>query len=109
MPGSVAVGPADCWDPHAATVTRRTAIAAKRDPIFGIEAPPLFMKMYLNSLCEGAPIALTVWRSGGGCPVCRSAAPANSRDDLGWLPLGRRLTLRQPGRSAQGEVPTPRA
>jgi hypothetical protein len=36
--------------PQAAKVTRKAAIAAKRVPLFAIELPPNFMKMYLNSL-----------------------------------------------------------
>jgi hypothetical protein len=36
--------------PQAAMVTKKAAIAAIRVPRFGIELPPNFMKMYLNSL-----------------------------------------------------------
>ncbi len=52
IPTSVAtVGPAE--PPQAAKVTRKAAIAAMRDPVFAIELPPVFIKMYLNSLGIG--------------------------------------------------------
>src|SRR6202165_384392 len=63
---SVLVMPTSVWGagvfepPQAAMVTTKAAIAAIRVPLFAIEVPPNFMKMYLNSLSVRMALACSV-------------------------------------------------